>query len=89
MSEKVQSRHFYASAGPLSGLLLSTDIIRPARQVGLVPRHEVAALQPAAREQEPRGRQPGERIMIAVESSGPENRGVVNLTQEGAPHERD
>src|SRR5215831_19288961 len=36
--------------------------------------HEVAALQPAAREQEPRGREPGEKIVVAMESSRPENR---------------
>jgi hypothetical protein len=33
------------------------------------PKHEVAALQPAAREQEPRGREPGEKIVVAMESS--------------------
>ena len=32
---------------------------------GFVPTHEVAALQPAAREQEPRGRQPGETTAMA------------------------
>src|SRR6266581_2021966 len=39
-----------------SGLPLTTDIIRSARHVSKVPKHKVAALQPAAREQEPRGR---------------------------------
>src|ERR1700730_1498008 len=62
---------------------------RTCRHVAKVPLHKVAALQPAAREQEPRGRWPAERIVIAVESPRPENRGVINLTQEGAPHERD
>jgi hypothetical protein len=32
------------------------DILRAARHVSKVPKHKVAALQPAAREQEPRGR---------------------------------
>src|SRR5215813_9915535 len=32
---------------------------------------------------------PGERTPIAVGEPGPENRGVINLTQDGAPHERD
>src|SRR4030081_3200186 len=39
-----------------SGFPRSTDINRPARLVRFVPKHKVAALQPAAREQEPRGR---------------------------------
>jgi hypothetical protein len=73
----------------MSGLPPLATELRTSLEVRFVPMHEVAALQPAAREQEPRGRRPGERIMIAVESSRPENRGVVNLTQEGAPHERD
>src|SRR5881296_3974905 len=53
------------------------------------PTHKVAALQPAARGQEPRGRSPVERTAIAGGEPRPENRGVVNLTQNGAPHERD
>jgi len=39
-----------------SALTPTTDIERPRRHVRVVPRHKVAALQPAAREQEPRGR---------------------------------
>ena len=39
-----------------SGLPRSTDIVRRAGLVRFVPMHKVAALQPAAREQEPRGR---------------------------------
>ena len=50
------------------------------------PQHKVAALQPAARGPEPRGR-PAERTPIAGGEPRPENRGVVNLTQDGAPHE--
>jgi transposase InsO family protein len=41
------------------------DIAWLLSQVRLVPLHEVAALQPAAREQEPRGRQPVERTGMA------------------------
>src|ERR1700674_2496493 len=55
----------------------------------VVPRHKVAALQPAARGQEPRGRQPVERTAIGSEEPRPENGGVVNLTQDGALHEQD
>jgi hypothetical protein len=55
MSEVGQSRHFSRRQAPY-GLPRSTDIVIPPRHVGLVPLHEVAALQPAAREQEPRGR---------------------------------
>ena len=39
-----------------SGLTRIPDSSRTSRRVGNVPTHEVAALQPAAREQEPRGR---------------------------------
>ena len=42
------------------GLPLKADIARCSWHVSKVPEHEVAALQPAAREQEPRGRQPVE-----------------------------
>jgi hypothetical protein len=48
-----------------SGLTRRTNIVRLLRHVGLVPRHKVAALQPAARGQEPRGRKPAERTMLA------------------------
>src|SRR6266478_136407 len=48
-----------------SGLPRTTDIIRAARLVRKVPTHKVAALQPAAREQEPRGRHPVERTAMA------------------------
>ena len=41
------------------------DVVGPPRHVRVVPWHEVAALQPAAREQEPRGRQPVERTGMA------------------------
>src|SRR5215469_18361253 len=44
------------------------------RRPKTITKHEVAALQPAAREQEPRGREPGEKIVVAMESSRPENR---------------
>src|SRR6476660_2476573 len=64
-------------------------MIAPTWHVRLVPTHKVAALQPAARGQEPRGRLPAERTPIAGGEPRPENRGVVNLTQDGAPHERD
>src|SRR5258708_26216276 len=36
----------------------TTDIARPSRHVAKVPKHKVAALQPAARGQEPIGRKP-------------------------------
>jgi hypothetical protein len=39
-----------------SGLPRQTDIPSVRRHVSKVPKHKVAALQPAAREQEPRGR---------------------------------
>jgi hypothetical protein len=40
----------------MSALLRTTDSTRTSRHVRDVPKHKVAALQPAAREQEPRGR---------------------------------
>ena len=64
MSEAGQSRHFERGPAP-SGLPRSTDILRVRPHVSKVPQHEVAALQPAAREQEPRGRQPVERTAMA------------------------
>jgi len=42
-SPEGQSRHFDRGPAP-SGLPRSTDIIRPARYVGLVPMHKVAAI---------------------------------------------
>ena len=43
--------------GPVaSGLSPTADILSARRHVSKVPKHEVAALEPAAREQEPRGR---------------------------------
>src|ERR1700740_3291699 len=48
-----------------SGSHLKADIAQCRRHVSKVPTHKVAALQPAAREQEPRGRQPVERTAIA------------------------
>jgi hypothetical protein len=39
-----------------SGLPRSTDVVGAVRHFAVGPRHKVAALQPAAREQEPRGR---------------------------------
>jgi len=48
-----------------SALTRIPDSSRTSRRVGNVPKHEVAALQPAAREQEPRGRQPIERTGMA------------------------
>jgi hypothetical protein len=65
------------------------DMLCPPVVSGFVPLHKVAALQPAARGQEPRGRLPVERTPIAGGEPRPENRGVVNLTQDGALHERD
>jgi hypothetical protein len=43
----------------------SRPLGRTSRLDSFVPRHEVAALQPAAREQEPRGRQPVESTAVA------------------------
>src|SRR5258708_3728125 len=48
-----------------SGLTPQADIIADRRHVCFVPKHKVAALQPAAREQEPRGRHPVERTAMA------------------------
>jgi hypothetical protein len=48
-----------------SGLPRSTDILWLSRKVGFVPTHKVAALQPAARGQEPRDRKPAERTALA------------------------
>src|SRR6266478_3528067 len=48
-----------------SGLPLKADIARCSRHVAFVSSHKVAALQPAAREQEPRGRHPVERTAMA------------------------
>jgi hypothetical protein len=42
-----------------------TDTTKHERHVGKVPKHKVAALQPAARGQEPRGRKPVERTALA------------------------
>jgi hypothetical protein len=50
-----QSPHF-SRRPAASSLPRSTDIVGASRHVSNVPMHEVAALQPAAREQEPRGR---------------------------------
>src|SRR3984893_5889392 len=72
-----------------SDLPPETDIVRVGRHVSKVPTHKVAALQPAAREQEPRGRWGAERLPVSLERSRPGIQGVVNLTQEGAPNERD
>src|SRR5215831_14693739 len=58
----------------MSGLPLMADIKASVGGGRKGPRHEVAALQPAARGQEPRGREPGEKIVVAMESSRPENR---------------
>jgi hypothetical protein len=41
------------------------DIVSLPRHVRLVPMHKVAALQPAARGQEPRDRMPAEREALA------------------------
>src|SRR5258708_18436079 len=48
-----------------SGLPLKADIARCSWHVANVPKHKVAALQPAARGQEPRGRKPVERTALA------------------------
>jgi hypothetical protein len=50
-----ETRHF-DRAPTTSDLPLATDVNEMREPVRLVPKHEVAALQPAAREQEPRGR---------------------------------
>ena len=64
MSQLGQSRHF-DRAPPTSGLPRFADILWVNRRVSNVTQHEVAALQPAAREQEPRGRRPVERTAMA------------------------
>src|SRR5271156_5733557 len=43
----------------------TTDITRPRQHVSEVPKHKVAALQPAARGQEPRERKPDESKALA------------------------
>src|SRR6266852_8427372 len=48
-----------------SELPLEADIAQHTRHVSKVPLHKVAALQPAARGQEPRGRKPAERTALA------------------------
>src|SRR6267154_227002 len=48
-----------------SELPLKADIAHYGRHVSKVPTHKVAALQPAARGQEPRGRKPAERKALA------------------------
>src|ERR1700726_3821928 len=48
-----------------SGLPRGTDIVGPIRLVRFVPTHKVAALQPAARGQEPRERKPADRKALA------------------------
>src|SRR5580700_8704819 len=63
-SDSGQERRFDQLA-KTSGLPQSTDVLGVRRHVSNVPTHEVAALQPAAREQEPRGRQPVERTAMA------------------------
>src|SRR6267154_2138073 len=50
-----QSRRF-DGVRVTSALPSNSDIARCIRHVSKVPKHKVAALQPAAREQEPRGR---------------------------------
>jgi hypothetical protein len=66
LSRSVQGQSRHSDRGlATSGLPRTTDIIRASRHVSNVPTHEVAALQPAAREQEPRGRQPVERTAMA------------------------
>src|SRR5215472_10980290 len=53
---------------------LTARVFHCCRRPKTSTKHEVAALQPAAREREPRGREPGEKIVVAMESSRPENR---------------
>ena len=50
-----RARHATSSL-VMSALPPIADSTRISREVRKVPKHEVAALQPAAREQEPRGR---------------------------------
>jgi hypothetical protein len=64
MSESGQKRRF-DNRPVTSGLPPTSDIADSASHVGFVPKHKVAALQPAAREQEPRGRHPVERTAMA------------------------
>jgi len=45
-----------ASLNGMSVLPSTADVVGPPQHVRVVPSHKVAALQPAAREQEPRGR---------------------------------
>ena len=83
-----QSRHFgpvrRMSACPLTAAREQTF---GDRSFG--PEHKVAALQPAAREQEPRDRQPVERIVVGLESPILRIEVLATLTQNGALHERD
>src|SRR6267378_2205675 len=64
MSEEGQSRRF-GGVPTTSALPLRTDIVTARWHVSKVPMHKVAALQPAAREQEPKGRHPVERTAMA------------------------
>jgi hypothetical protein len=64
MSEMGHLRHF-RRARATSGHPRLADTLRVGRHVPQVPTHEVPALQPAAREQEPRGRRPVERTAMA------------------------
>jgi hypothetical protein len=64
MSQMGQKRKWPRLNG-MSVLPSGADIGRPPRHFRFVPLHEVAALQPAAREQEPRGRQPVEMTAMA------------------------
>src|SRR5260370_18279600 len=68
-----------------SGLPLKADIAQYSRHVSKVPKHKVAALQPAARGQEPRGRKPAERTALAGLRAPALSRRLVNLTQAGGP----
>ena len=65
------------------------DVAAIIKEVREGPWHKVAARQPAARGQEPRGRQPVEWIVVALESPILRIEVLPTLTQNGAPHERD
>src|SRR5258708_20277337 len=68
-----------------SALPSNSDIARRSRHFAFVPTHKVAALQPAAREQEPRGRKPAERTALAGFKAPPRERGPLHLTHGRAP----
>jgi hypothetical protein len=73
----------------MSAVFLTAARKQTSPEVRVGPKHKVAALQPAAREQEPRGLWPVERIVVALGSPTLRIEVLTTLTQNGAPHERD